>query len=175
MARPEPRWHVPVRLDDVPESGQRLDVVADPQLREAIAAMAGLRELPRLEATVDITRSGSGLRATGNVSATVGQICVITLEPMTSEVEEAFEVVFAPAPAPGVAAPAGGPAGVADEPAEPIIDGVADLGGVLTEFLLLGIDSYPRKPGAVFTRPGDADAGPGPFAALAKLKRAAPS
>jgi uncharacterized metal-binding protein YceD (DUF177 family) len=170
MPRSELRWHVPVRLDDVPETGRRLDIVADAHLRDALAAMAGLRELPRLDAVVELTRRGSGLRATGKVSATVGQICVITLEPVTSEVEEDFEAVFAPAASPGAATSAGASPDNADEPAEPIVNGVADLGGVLTEFLLLGIDSYPRKPGAVFAQPGDADAGPGPFAALAKLK-----
>jgi hypothetical protein len=42
---------------------------------------------------------------------------------------------------------------------------------VATEFLLLGIDPYPRKPGAVFDRPAENTAGGGPFAALAKLRK----
>ena len=33
---------------------------------------------------------------------------------------------------------------------EPLHDGAVDLGAVATEFLLLGIDPYPRKPDAVF-------------------------
>jgi uncharacterized metal-binding protein YceD (DUF177 family) len=173
MARPEPRWHVPICLDDVPEPGLRLDVVADAKLREALAGVAGLVELPRLKAEIHVVRHGRGLRATGRVSATVGQICVVTLDPMTSEVEEDFEVEFVPADSSGAMTYEGASAD-ADEPAEPIIDGVADLGGVLTEFLLLGIDRYPRKPGAEFAQPTDEDAGPGPFAVLAKLKNASP-
>ena len=153
-----------------------LDLVADPQLREALAALAGVSELPRLQAAIDLVRHGAGLRATGTVSASVGQTCVVTLEPMTSEVKEAFEVEFAPAPAAAPAAAAAiaaadmADAAAVDEPAEALVDGTADLGPVLTEFLLLGIDRYPRKPGAVFAAPAEADPGPGPFAVLAKLK-----
>ncbi len=37
-----------------------------------------------------------------------------------------------------------------DEPPEPLVDGKIDLGAIATEFLLLGIDPYPRKAGAEF-------------------------
>ena len=46
-----------------------------------------------------------------------------------------------------------------------------DLGAVATEFLLLGIDPYPRKPGAVFDAPATGDPAGHPFAALAALKK----
>ena len=50
------------------------------------------------------------------------------------------------------------------------IDGTVDLGALATEFLLLGIDPYPRKPGAVFEPPSTGDPGESPFAALAGLR-----
>ena len=53
---------------------------------------------------------------------------------------------------------------------EPLIGGVVDLGALATEFLILGLDPYPRKPGAVFEPPQDVKPDPGPFAALAGLK-----
>ena len=59
----------------------------------------------------------------------------------------------------------------ADEPPEPLQDGVVDLGAVATEFLLLGIDPYPRKPDAVFDAPPAGDPADKPFAALAALKK----
>ena len=44
-----------------------------------------------------MTRRGrEGLRVVGGVSATVGQICVVTLEPIESAVEEPGDLVFAP-------------------------------------------------------------------------------
>jgi hypothetical protein len=57
----------------------------------------------------------------------------------------------------------------ADGP-ERMVGGVVDLGAVATEFLLLAIDPYPRKPGAVFAAPPAENAAANPFAALAALK-----
>jgi hypothetical protein len=51
-----------------------------------------------------------------------------------------------------------------------MIGGRIDLGALATEFLMLAIDPYPRKPGATFEAPA-ADPGGHPFAALAALKK----
>ncbi len=84
--QPAQPWHVPVRLDDVPETGLHLDLVADEHVRTGLAALAGVVEMPRLEASFDVIRHGNGLRATGQVTATVEQTCVVTLEPVENEV-----------------------------------------------------------------------------------------
>jgi hypothetical protein len=169
MTEPANRWHVAVRLEDVPEAGLHFALVADEQVRASLAALAGVRDLARLEASIDVARHGGGLRATGRVYATVGQNCVVTLEPLETGVDEAFDVTFAPVAA-AAAAASNGKGGEADEPPEPMMDGTADLGAIATEFLLLGIDPYPRKPGAVFASPDQDMPAAGPFAALAKLK-----
>jgi uncharacterized metal-binding protein YceD (DUF177 family) len=124
--------------------------------------------MPRLEAAIDVARYGNGLRATGRVSATVGQTCVVTLEPMENHVEEAIDVIFAP-PSRGDLAHQNATFD-ADEPPEVLVDGAADLGAIAAEFLLLGINPYPRKPGAEFAPPAAEGAVTTPFAALAKLK-----
>jgi uncharacterized metal-binding protein YceD (DUF177 family) len=162
------RWHIPVRLEDVTETGLHLDLIATDEMRANLAAFAGLRDLSRLEAVIDVVRHGDGLRATGRVRAMAGQSCVITLEPVETEIDEAFDVRFAPAGAAETGAP--GRAGEADDPPDVMVDGTADLGAVATEFLLLGIDPYPRKPGAVFAPPAEDATGDGPFAVLAKLR-----
>jgi hypothetical protein len=46
-----------------------------------------------------------------------------------------------------------------------------DLGALATEFLMLGINPYPRKPGSQFAAPVVEDAGEHPFAALEALKK----
>ena len=51
------------------------------------------------------------------------------------------------------------------------VDGTIDLGAIATEFLILGIDPYPRKPGIVFDAPRTGEASGHPFAALAALKK----
>jgi uncharacterized metal-binding protein YceD (DUF177 family) len=169
MIRPEQPWHVPVRLDDVPETGLHFDLVADDHVRAGLAALAGVLGVPRLEAAIDVSRHGNGLRATGRVTATVGQTCVVTLEPMENQVDEFIDVVFAPASA-GEFADQN--AAFEAEPPEALADGTADIGALAAEFLLLGIDPYPRKPGAEFTPPREDSATATPFAALTKLKDA---
>ena len=58
-----------------------------------------------------------------------------------------------------------------EEPPEPLIEGKVDLGAIATEFLLLGIDPYPRKAGAEFAAVKTADDSARPFAALEALKK----
>lgn len=60
------------------------------------------------------------------------------------------------------------------DPPDPITDGKIDLGTLASEFLTLGLDPYPRKPGVSFEPPGglgvDAAADESPFSILRKLK-----
>ena len=168
-------WSAKLRLDEVPESGRHVDLAADEAARAAVAKAANVDAVEALSAAFDLTRRGrDGLRATGTVRATVRQTCVVSLEPVTNMIEEPVEVTFAP---PREAAPAGSEVDVAspgeDDETEPLVNGAADLGAVATEFLILGIDPYPRKEGVAFTPPAAAaDSAEHPFAALAALKNA---
>jgi hypothetical protein len=171
MAGSSRPWSAPVRLDEVPEAGLRVDLEADAGVRAAVAAAAGVNEVPQLVAGFDVARHGrDGLRVVGKVSARVRQTCVVTLEPIENAVEEEVDLAFMP---PSALAPAAQELNLgadAVEPPEVLIDGVVDLGAVATEFLILGIDPYPRKAGAVFEPPLSPDAGSHPFAALAALR-----
>jgi len=170
---PEPHWSMPIAVAEVPETGKHVELVADRATRGLIAKALGLVALPRLEATFDLTRHGDGgVRVVGRLSATVGQTCVVTLEPIENAIEESIDLLFAPEPA--VLAGSRGASSTlpSEEPAESLRDGYLDLGAVALEFLVLGIDPYPRKPGARFdaaTDVGDAEAHP--FAALGALKK----
>jgi uncharacterized metal-binding protein YceD (DUF177 family) len=166
-------WSVPVAVAEVPETGRRLDLVADAVTRAAIAKFVDLPQVPRLEAEFELTRHArNGLRVVGRVSATVEQICVITLEPMLSEIEEDVDLVFVPA---SEIASRAHDDDIFNDPPELLQDGTVDLGVVATEFLVLGIDPYPRKPGSVFKAPqeGETDTDH-PFAKLAALKKPKP-
>ena len=171
-------WHVPVRVEDVPLGGQRFELAADDAVRTAVAQTAGLAGLPHLTATFDVSRRGrDGLRVTGVVAAIVCQTCVVTLEPIENRLEEAVDITFLPEAASGravVAAEAlADVADVAQEPPERLVNGTVDLGAVAIEFLMLGIDPYPRKAGAVFSAPASGEAVSNPFAALAAIKKRA--
>lgn len=164
-------WTAKVRIDDVPQAGRRVALTADEATRSAVAREAGVAGIERLEAAFELTRVGrDGVRVTGDVSATVRQTCIVTLEPIENRISEAVDVAFAPGSADaGDREPAEIAIGAPDPP-EPLIGAAVDLGAIATEFLILGIDPYPRKSDAVFEAPPVADAGSGPFDVLAPLK-----
>ncbi len=155
----ESPWSVPVTVHEVPVTGRRFELEADQATCAAIAKSAGLRALPRLEAVFDVSRQGSeGLHVGGRVSATVGQVCVVTLDPIENEIEEMVDLIFVPGAAPAAGDAAGREAldVATNEAPEPLVDDTVDLGAIATEFLILGVDLYQRKPEAVFrsrTRP----------------------
>jgi Large ribosomal RNA subunit accumulation protein YceD len=96
---------------------------------------------------------------------------VVTLDPIESEIDEPFNLVFEPLPEQSE----GDVRAVKHiddaDPPEPLQDGKIDLGIVAIEHLILGIDPYPRKPGAVFEAPPAGEPPTNPFAALAALKK----
>jgi hypothetical protein len=171
-------WSVAVRLDEVPELGRHVDLEADAEVRAALAAPAGVDAIERLTASFDLTRQGrDGLHVSGSVQATVRQACVVTLEPVVNTIEEAVEVDYAPPDESKKAAEVADPEddeaarSSADEP-EPLIGNSVDLGLLATEFLILGVDPYPRKPDAAFEPPVAADdPAAHPFAALDALRK----
>ncbi len=161
-------WSVPVDVAEVPEIGLHLELEANDKVRHALADLASLTDLAKLHVTVDLARKGAGVRVTGRVTAQVGQTCVVTLEPLINTVEEAFDLVFLP----GIAEPVTERrSDSGEEQPEPLINGRVDLGAIATEFLMLGIDPYPRKPGATFSTPKSDDDSVHPFAALSALKK----
>src|SRR5215472_11024574 len=143
MTTQELAWRVPMSVGDVPESGLRVELEADEPTRRAVAKAAGVNDVARLKARFDLARRGrNGLNVTGMVSALVGQLCVVSLEPIVSEVNEAIDLSFGdetsiPTSALDVAVDAA-------DPPEPLVNGMVDLGAIATEFLILGIDPYPR-------------------------------
>jgi uncharacterized metal-binding protein YceD (DUF177 family) len=166
-------WSVPVARAEIPQEGKRFELAADEATRAELARLAGLRSLPRLQATFNVARQGSdGLRVAGEVSATVGQTCVVTLEPLDNEIREEVDLIFSP-PDPAFADTDNDeePEVIDPKGPEPLIGDTIDLGALASEFLMLGIDPYPRKPGAKFEPPEAADDSAHPFAALAALKK----
>jgi Large ribosomal RNA subunit accumulation protein YceD len=166
-------WSVPVMVEDIPDTGLHMEIEAPASTRAAVAELASVNEIPQLSAVFDLTRQGLGVSISGKVSARVGQTCVVSLELIESEVSEAVDLTFAPVPGGAALQPTGGRKRKRgdDEPPEPLIGGQIDLGALAIEFLILGIDLYPRKTGAIFAAPKAEDAGEHPFAALEALKK----
>lgn len=174
-AHVEPPWSVPVPIAEIPSTGRHYELTADTAARDAVAKAAGLVSVPRLEASFDLAPlAGDGVRVTGSVRATVEQHCVVTLDLMLNEITETVDLILVQPeamPAPRAALDID----LAEESGTPDVlhDRAVDLGGIATEFLLLGIDPYPRKPGASFETPTTpANPADHPFAVLARLKNA---
>jgi hypothetical protein len=165
-------WRVPMSVGNVPEAGLRVELEADEPTCRAVAKAAGVNDIARLKARFDLARRGrDGLHVTGTVSALVGQLCVVSLEPVLNEVNETIDLAFGhdtsiPASAQSLDIRFDAP-----DPPEPLINGMVDLGAIATEFLIFGIDPYPRKPGAAFVAPPDKESAGKAFAALAALRR----
>lgn len=179
-------WRVPVLVAQIPESGLHREFEADQATREAMAEIAGLRNIPSASASFDMAlKRGGRVQVTGSVRARIGQICVVTLDPIENEIDEEIDLIFAPSGQIAgekiphlsdlVDAPVT-PDSETPDPPEPIINGVIDLGRLATDVLFLAIDPYPRKPDAVF-EPYVEPAGPGehPFAALKAMQGEAAS
>ena len=167
-------WSVPVTLDQIPESGLHRAIEAPDTVRDAIARLADLRGLASLSATFDLAKRGSKVHVTGRVRARVGQTCVVSLEPMESDIEEPIDLTFAP-PAAGAFLDEHGtsepPRKADEEGPELLTSNSIDLGAIAAEFLVLAIDPYPRKEGAEFAPPAVEETGNKPFAALAALQK----
>jgi uncharacterized metal-binding protein YceD (DUF177 family) len=171
MEQFERPWSVPVTVEDIPETGEHYELTADAATREAVARLAGLRTLDRFEAVFDLSRRGDGAAVRGEVRARVGQSCVVTLEPIDSDIHQTVELSFAPSAEVAGGAPISKHGRPTDEPPERLEGGTVDLGAIATEFLVLALDPYPRKPGAEFAIQSEAGEGDTPFKVLATLKK----
>ena len=172
----EVSWTVPVVVADIEEHGLRMAIEAGEAERNEIARAVGLRDLPRLSAEFELMPVGHDeVRVIGQVNAVVGQSCVVTLDRVENTVSEPVNLMFAPPSAIPESPERDEGEEPAEEPPEPITNGRIDLAKLAIEFLILGIDPYPRKPGAVFepvhTPPAAEDH---PFAGLAALKEPKP-
>lgn len=169
MTKPEQSpLSFPVVVTDVPPKGLDVVVEADERERAAVAADFDLPSIQSLVGRFHIGHTSLGLRVTGAVKARITQICAVSLEPFEADVAEEVEVDFAD-PATLSPTPSDGPA--ADDPPDPIVNGAIDLGALTAEFLALGVDPYPRKPGVDFTFDDSVDREKmSPFAKLVQLR-----
>ena len=173
--QPDP-WRVPLAVEKLPDTGLHRDLKADEAICRAIAEVGSLREVFSAQASLDVTPKGGGrFQVAGRVRARIGQTCVVTLEPIESDIDEQIDLIFAPPEqipqmATLIDEAAESDGDTPDSP-EPIENGIIDLGRLATDALYLGVDPYPRKPDAAFeplVEPEDPE--DHPFAALKALK-----
>lgn len=160
----------PVALARIPPDGRQENLRAAPAECAALARRFGIPAVNRFEAALRLLpEPGGGVAIEGRLAAEVVQECVVTLEPVVQQVEEAVHLRIL---GPGE--------GASDDPEAPDdVDapgGVADLGEALAEQLALALDPYPRAPGATLPdaasddAPAPPEASVRPFAGLAALR-----
>jgi uncharacterized metal-binding protein YceD (DUF177 family) len=166
----------PFAVEDIEAKGSLVALVADPEERRRLAERFDLLALDRLVAQLTVTRGASGIpiRIRGRLQASVVQRCVVSLDPVASEIDEPIEVEYAPAAADGTEEvihldqP---------DPPEPLEGESIELGELVAQHLSVAIDPYPRKAGLKpldWSEParkeGEADPD-NPFSVLASLRK----
>lgn len=167
----------PVRVADLPaRKTSRVTLSPDTKVCAALAMQLGIAGLRKLRFAVSLIPMGKhDWRLEGQLGATVVQSCVVTLEPVTTRIEErvAREYVHHYEPA-----PEGSEIEMPEDDSVEPLPAVIDLGLVATEALALALPLYPRADGAAhadaaFTEPGKqalTDEDVKPFAGLAALR-----
>lgn len=139
-----------IHVEAVPDEGLEIAVCASGAERAALAVECGLAGIESFEASFRVTKQNSSrFKVSGSVAARVVQTCVITLVPFAADVQAEINVEFV-TPA-HIKTETGSFAGMSeDDFPDTAEDGQIDLGALAAEFLVLNLDLYPRKPGAVF-------------------------
>lgn len=148
-----------------------VDIAPSPEEAAAIAALLAADAVHGMRLAGSLRPEGEGWRLEARLTATVVQPCVVTLEPVATEIDTTVGRRFQP-----MADPDGGEVELdaeADEELEPLGTRI-DLGLVAIEALALAMPAYPRSPRAALpegTAPEAAPTGRArPFAALAALR-----
>ena len=165
----------PFSVAQLPARGTYVTVEASPAEREALAKDLALPGLRALTARLHVTGSPARVHVKGRLTASITQTCVVTLDAFDSEIDEEVEVSFrAPLEGEKEIEPGAEIEVDPDAPDELVGDRI-DLGSITAEFLALGLDPYPRKPGVAFEADASVENAPtSPFAALAGLRREEP-
>ncbi len=172
-----------IDIDRMGASGSTaLDIAASESERSALAKRFGFLGLPAFSTRVTVDRRPGGrVVLEGRLRGKIVQACILTLEPVTQDLDETFRIVFKQ-DLEEERDPESGEALVSpqiDAP-EPLTGNLLDVGEIVAEQLSLAADPYPRRPGAKLEdvlpklrrddRPARREQRRHPFAGLAALK-----
>jgi hypothetical protein len=167
IMRPPP-FAIVYDLLKLSEAGAEVRIVANPEQRRELARWADLDSVETFEAQVRLRRlSASRFEYKADLAAGIVQSCVVTLEPVRSNlvlaIARSLHLMKMPR---GKAAEQLELSAPSDEGPEEIHDTRYDLAGPLVEEFSLAVDPYPRAAGVTFDPPGEPDAPDNPFAVL---------
>lgn len=168
-----------IHVARLPKNGMPVVIDADEDQRTALAAAHSLVEIKRFHADLLVSHwSRNGVAVRGHVEAEIVQECSVTLEPLDTTIEEEIATTFVPEGS-RLLKPQHTETGElildAEGPDAPEVysgDRI-DVGALAEEFFALGIDPYPRKPGAGLEQASDEeeDEAANPFLKLRSLQK----
>ncbi len=161
-AQPPPEFARPLPLYRLGQEESEHTIEANATECAAIAVRLRLPAVELLSCRFALRRDGDRVAARGMLQARIVQECVVSLEPFETELREDFKVLFVPA---GTERENENDPLAIDE--VPCTAGVIDLGEAAVEQLALGLDPYPRRPGAALPEADRAAVSEHPFAGLA--------
>jgi len=181
MTNDEKAFSYPVKVGNISANAVTVRLSADDQERIALAALWDVVEVQSLSAELQINRwKKDGVRIRGRVAAKIVQACVVTLEPVESQISEAIDVIFVPEGSRLARIAANDTGEMFVDPEGPDLPDVftgdtIDAGTVVAEHAALAIDPYPRKDGVAFGERIESkkedDVRPNPFAVLKDWKK----
>jgi hypothetical protein len=147
-----------VNVARLPKKGMPVTIEATEAQRAELADRHGLLSVQSFRADLTVAAwKRNGVSVEGQVIADVVQSCIVTLEPVEARIEEEISQVFLPESSKlgresfglggEILIDVEGP----DSP-ETFSGDVIDVGALAEEFFGLGIDPYPRKPGATLPK-----------------------
>lgn len=162
-------------LADLGRAGAEIAIALTDAERKRLAEWAGIDEVEAFQGIVTLKKnSATRFVYAARFSAAIRQSCVVTLEPVRSEIEGEVtrDLYISSAVRHALPKDAGAPLpSIDDEVTEEIEGPNYDLAVPLLEEVSLAIDPYPRAPGVAFEPPDDMKEKPeSPFAALKALK-----
>ena len=149
-------WQYFIEADEIESKELLHDVVADEEVRRNLARRLSLLSLNSLNAQIKIKRLDKRvIEVQGYFSADLTQSCIVKNEPVPDHIEDDFIAWYAdPEQAVSFArarherdkeqSDEGRPMLEEFEDPEPIIDGQINLGELVTQYLSLAINPYPR-------------------------------
>lgn len=167
-----------VAISEIGDLPSRQTVSASEAECAAVALRLDLAKLTGFTAEIVLQwKNAVELSVKGLVAGEVTQHCVVTGAPVVAGINDDFDLRFGV----GMKPPEADLIidGEDDEPPEPLVGPMIDIGEIAVQQLSLALNPYPRAPGigfqAVETAEGDSDDAPkreakGPFAALDKLR-----
>ena len=182
---PTPEWSRKVAVDKLGQKPSKTILEASEQECRDLARRLRVEGIEKLSGEIILQRQPGGhvIAATGTVKATVRQLCVTTLKPLSNKItadieawfsDEAQAVTLNKARRERATQRADTEVQMLEEGEDPETvdaDGMLDLGELAAQFLSLAVDPFPRSAAAAGGETELPAAGrPNPFAALKDWK-----